>query len=66
MLASITAPFTGILPGGCLPPHITPTLPVEPKPWERNCWDPTKWGSQIQLPSPDSEIQAVKAAALLG
>lgn len=55
---------TSILPGGCLPPHITPTLPVEPKPWERNCWDPTKWG--VQLPSPDADVQAIEGAALVG
>ncbi len=66
MITTATAPVATILPGGCLPPHITPTLPVEPKPWERNCWDPTKWGTDIQLPSPDSEIQALAGAAQLG
>lgn len=64
MLATATAPVTSIMPGGCIPPWITPTLPVEPKPWERNCWDPTKWN--VQLPSPDAEIQAIEGAALIG
>ncbi len=65
MLATVSAPVASIMPGGCLPPHITPTLPVEPKPWERNCWDPSKWGT-IQLPSPDSDVQAVASAKLIG
>ena len=79
MLASISAPVTTIMPGGCIPPRGSnpsgcwdprewreqPTLP-EPKPWERNCWDPSKWGTPIQLPSPDAEIQAVESAKLLG
>ncbi len=65
MLATVsTSPATSIMPGGCIPPWITPTLPTAPKPWERNCWDPTKWG--IQLPSPDADIQAVESAKLLG
>lgn len=64
MLATASAPVTQIMPGGCFPP-ITPTRPIEPKPWERNCWDPTKWGT-IQLPSPDADVQAVASAKLLG
>ncbi len=66
MLATVVSvPTPTIMPGGCFPPTL-PTEPTEPKPWERNCWDPSKWGTPIQLPSPDSDIQAVEAAKLLG
>ncbi|MCW2922159.1 MAG: hypothetical protein JWL76_2033 [Thermoleophilia bacterium] len=73
MLAStVSAPVTSIMPGGCYHPLPTgpsgcwDTRPTEPKPWERNCWDPTKWGTPIQLPSPDAEIQVVEGAKLVG
>lgn len=63
MLVTTTAPVTTIMPGGCLPPWITPTLPTEPKPWERNCWDPTKWN--LPTPTPAGDRQAIAAAAAL-
>jgi len=64
MIAPITAPVTTIKPTGTLPPWITPTFPNEPKPWERNCWDPTKWGTAATAPAGDR--QAVDGAAAIG
>lgn len=67
MLATATtsAVRPSILEGGCIPPWITPTLPTEPKPWDRGCWDPRRWGT-IQLPSPDADVQARAGASELG
>lgn len=64
MLVTTAAPVAHILPGGCIPPSITPTLPAEPKPWERNCWNPTKWN--LPLPAPAAGAQAIGGAAQLG
>lgn len=66
MIATTIAPVATIMPGGCLPPWITPTFPAEPKPWERNCWNPTKWNDTVQIPAPDADVQAADGAALIG
>ena len=58
--------FASILPGGCLPPHITPTLPVEPPTTgaRTNCWDPRTWGA-APVETTTADAQAIAGAAQL-